>query len=57
MNDEFKITYCLNKQLSCMDHIHTNYGDIELDEEMQASVEAALRELLEKRLANLKQNN
>lgn len=50
------IEYCLSKQLSCMEYIHTNYGDIELDEEMQAAVEAALRDLLEKRLVELKQN-
>lgn len=55
-DEEFKISYCLNKQLSSMDCIHTNYGDIELDDEMQAVVQKELRKILEKRLSELKQN-
>lgn len=54
MDEEFKITYCLNKQLPCMDYIHTNYGVIDLDEEMQSIIEKELRLLLEKRLSELK---
>jgi len=49
-------TLCLNKQLSTMEYIHTNYGNIELDEEMTAAVETALREILEKRLALITEN-
>lgn len=57
MDEEFKTTYCLNKQLSCMEYIHTNYGDIPLDNEMQETIESSLRDLLEKRLNKLQQNS
>jgi hypothetical protein len=55
--DEFEISYSLSKQLSCMEYIHTNYGDIPLDDEMKDILEVLLRKLLNKRLAELKQNN
>jgi hypothetical protein len=55
--NEFEISYSLNKQLSCMEHIHTNYGDIPLDVEMIDIIEKELRKLLEKRLAELKQKS
>lgn len=55
--DEFEISYSLNKQLSTMEYIHTNYGDIPLDDEMKDILEVLLRKLLNKRLAELKQNN
>lgn len=51
--DEFEISYSLNKQFSCMECIQTNYGDIPLDDEMIAVIQKPLRELLEKRLADL----
>ena len=40
-----------------MEYIHTNYGDIPLDDEMQETIESSLRDLLEKRLNKLQQNS
>ena len=48
--EEFEILYCLNKQLSCMEYIHTNYGEIPLDDEMRDIIKSSLEKLLEKRL-------
>lgn len=40
-----------------MEYIHTNYGDIPLDDEMQKTIESSLRDLLEKRLNKVQQNS
>lgn len=52
-----EIKYCLSKQLSSMEDIHTNYGEIPLDDEMKKIVENCLRELLEKRLSEADTDN
>lgn len=52
MNED-EISHSLSKQLSSMEYIHTNYGDLPLDIEMQETVEQALRDLLEKRLSKI----
>lgn len=46
-------SYCLAKQLSSMDSIATDYGDIALDDEMKGAVEKTLRPMLEQRLEKL----
>jgi hypothetical protein len=51
--DEQQISYCVAKQLSTMNYIHTDYGDIPLDIEMQETIEQTLRELLERRLSEI----
>lgn len=45
------LQYALAKQLPTAHTIASNYGDIELDEELRAAVEAAVRPILERRLA------
>lgn len=54
MNDEaFNISYALAKQLGSAYSINTNYGEIELDDELRAALGAALRPILERRLDQL----
>lgn len=48
--NENKISYALAKQLPTAYAISTNYGAIELDEEMRAAIEKTLRRILERRL-------
>lgn len=50
MMQEREIRYCLSKQLSTAHTLQTNYGDVEIDEEMQAAIAEALRGILERRL-------
>lgn len=45
-----EIAYALTKQLYSIHTIESNYGPIELDEQMQSVVEKALRPILESRL-------
>lgn len=48
--DEFELQYTMAKQLPTAREIHSNYGTIELDDEMRSAVEAALVPILERRL-------
>ena len=50
-NDEaFRWSYALSKQLSSAYEITSNYGGLELDDELRAAVEGAVRPILERRL-------
>ncbi|MBK1655230.1 hypothetical protein [Allochromatium vinosum] len=50
-NDEaFRLSYALSKQLQSAYEIASNYGGIELDDELRAAVERAVRPILERRL-------
>ena len=46
----FRLSYALSKQLSSAYEITSNYGPIELDDELRAAVERAVRPILERRL-------
>ena len=48
--ESFKLSYALSKQLSSAYEITGNYGGIELDDELRAAVEKAVRPILERRL-------
>lgn len=48
--ESFKLSYALSKQLSSAYEITSNYGGIELDDELRAAVEKAVRPILERRL-------
>lgn len=48
--NELKLSYALNKQLSSMHSLETSYGTLELDETMRKAVERVLRPILEARL-------
>ncbi|NYT62384.1 hypothetical protein H0A66_08675 [Alcaligenaceae bacterium] len=50
---EEEIGYALAKQLKTAHSIESNYGHIYLDEELHKAVDAALRPILERRLAQL----
>lgn len=45
-----ELTYALAKQLSSAHTLEGSYGAIDLDEELRAAVDAALRPILERRL-------
>lgn len=49
MDDTFALGYALAKQLATAQSISTNYGDIELDDEMRAALDAALPPILKRR--------
>lgn len=49
--DKFEMQYAQAKQLPTATEIHTNYGDIPLDDEMRQAVEDALSPIFERRLA------
>ena len=46
-NDE--ISYCISKQLPRATALQTDYGQVQLDDEMKSAVEQALKPILEKR--------
>jgi len=48
--DENAMGYALAKQTPAMEHIHTNYGNIELDDELNQAVQDAVERVLYKRL-------
>jgi hypothetical protein len=50
--DVHRIAYALSKQLCSAHTLSSNYGDLELDDELRTAVVAALRPILEKRLAD-----
>ncbi|MEI2415490.1 hypothetical protein V8Z80_04830 [Orrella sp. JC864] len=49
-DDALKYSYALAKQLDSAYALETNYGTLELDDEMQAAVAAVLRPILTTRL-------
>lgn len=51
MIQDREIRYCLSKQLNTAHTLQTNYGDVELDDEMRAAIAKALRDILERRLS------
>jgi len=48
--DKDEIRYAVSKQTSSMNYIHTNYGDIELDSELEQVVKEAVERILYKRI-------
>ena len=56
MDSTFALSYAISKQLAAATAISTNYGDIELDDEMRAALDAALRPILKRRLNGLLAN-
>jgi hypothetical protein len=46
-----EISYALAKQIGSAHTISSNYGDIQLDDEMKAALQRAIRPILEQRLA------
>ncbi|CUI48538.1 MULTISPECIES: hypothetical protein [Achromobacter] len=50
MDSTFALSYAISKQLAAATAINTSYGDIELDDEMRAALDAALRPILKRRL-------
>ena len=45
--------YALAKQIDTIESVNTNYGQIELDEEMKKAVKIALERILEKKIAEM----
>lgn len=58
-NDQYRYAYdyALAKQLQTAYSIETNYGSITLDPEMREAVDAALRPIIERRLAEQESKN
>ncbi|ADP17367.1 hypothetical protein AXYL_04047 [Achromobacter xylosoxidans A8] len=50
METTFALSYAISKQLAAAEAITTSYGDIPLDDEMRAALDAALRPVLKRRL-------
>ena len=48
--ESFRWSYALSKQLSSAHTLASSYGDLELDDELRAAVEKAVRPILERRL-------
>lgn len=48
--DKNAIRCAITKQISSMEYIHTHYGDIELDSELNQAVQEALERVLYKRV-------
>lgn len=57
MDSTFAISYAISKKLAAATAISTNYGDIELDDEMRAALDNALRPILKRRLNQLIANS
>lgn len=53
MESTFALSYAISKQLAAASAISTDYGDIPLDDEMRAALDAALRPILKRRLNGL----
>lgn len=49
--ESFRWSYALSKQLSSAHTLTSSYGDLELDDELRAAVEKAVRPIIERRLA------
>ncbi|CAM5288107.1 hypothetical protein [Eoetvoesiella caeni] len=54
---EDEIGYALAKQLKTAHSIDSNYGHIYLDTELHQAMDAALRPILERRLAQMELDN
>ncbi|EHK64807.1 hypothetical protein [Achromobacter arsenitoxydans] len=50
METTFALSYAISKQLAAATTVTTGYGDIPLDDEMRAALDAALRTILKRRL-------
>lgn len=50
METTFALSYAISKQLAAAEAITTSYGDIPLDDEMRAALDAVLRPILKRRL-------
>ncbi|WP_222932171.1 hypothetical protein [Allochromatium humboldtianum] len=48
--ESFRWSYAICKQLSSAHSLASSYGDLELDDELRAAVERAVRPILERRL-------
>lgn len=48
--ESFRWSYALSKQLSSAHTLASSYGDLELDDELRAAVEKAIKPILERRL-------
>ena len=48
--ESFRWSYALNKQLASAHTLSSSYGDLELDDELRAAVEKAIKPILERRL-------
>jgi len=48
-----EIKYALAKQVDSLESVNTNYGTIELDDEMKKAVQVTLERVLERRLAEM----
>jgi hypothetical protein len=57
MENAEDLSYAISKQLAGAYAVSTSYGDIPLDDEMRAAVDAALRPILKRRLNRLIANN
>jgi len=57
MDSTFALSYAISKQLAAATAVSTNYGDIELDDEMRAALDNALRPILKRRLNQLIANS
>ena len=49
-SESFRWSYALSKQLSSAHTLASSYGDLELDDELRAAIEKAVRPILERRL-------
>lgn len=50
MNQVYHLSYAISKQLTSFSALSTDYGELELDEEMQQAVKAALTPILERKI-------
>ena len=48
-----ELQYCLSKKIGSIQTVNTNYGEIELDDEMKEAVKSTLERILERRLAEM----
>ena len=53
MDQKSIISYALAKQLSSAHTLDSNYGGLELDDELREAIDAAVRPILERRLRGL----
>ncbi|RSF08830.1 hypothetical protein [Achromobacter aegrifaciens] len=57
METTFALSYAISKQLAAATAVSTSNGDIPLDDEMRAALDAALRPILKRRLNQLIANS
>jgi len=48
-----ELQYCLAKQTNSIESINTNYGTIELDDEMKKAVKVTLERVLKRKIAKI----